>query len=97
MKPKSDLETCLLIGNQDEKKPKPASPPPQVTVMRFDKLHTILFSTRLQICNAIIQSVQNYYVFTHDTVLNLGTTDLFMFFRTLFWDDITIFWDENLL
>ena len=40
MKPKSDLETCLLIGDQDEKKPKPASPPPQVTVMRFDKLHT---------------------------------------------------------
>ena len=64
MKPKSDLETCLLIGDQDEKKPKPASPPPQVTVMRFDKLHRMLFSTRLQICNAIVQSVQNYYVFS---------------------------------
>ena len=25
----------------------------------------------------------------------LFTTDLFMSFRTLIWDDITIFWDEN--
>ena len=61
MKPKSDLETCLLIGDQDEKKPKPASPPPQVTVMRFDKLHRMLFSTRLQICNAIVQNVGAMY------------------------------------
>ena len=73
MKPKSDHETCLLIGDQDEKKPKPASPPPQVTaVMRFDKLHTQdAFSTRSQIWNAIIKVCKTimYLVFTHDTVL----------------------------
>ena len=66
MKPKSDLETCLLIDDQDEKKPKPASPPPQVTVMRFDKLDTIRTAylvKSLQISNAIIQSVRyTHYV-----------------------------------
>jgi len=41
MKSKSDLETCLLIGDQDEKKLKPASPPPQAMVpfLFFDLSH----------------------------------------------------------